>query len=101
MLIEVTQEDIVNGECLPNKCPIALALKRILPNHIKPYIYINEIRLYQADNSSPACPPKTIVVQTPIEARYFVIDYDSLNNDKERQHALKPFTFNLLLPDNL
>lgn len=82
MKINVTAEDIRLGKRgTPNSCPIARAIKRRLTNR----------DVWVSDSEVWVKVPFRRYVDLPKEARDFVKDFD-------RSRDVKPFSFNLELP---
>lgn len=76
LTVEVTQEDIDQGECgVPTNCPIARAIRRVTKHE---YVSVG--------SWSAGVGP--LIVNLPYDAIRFVEEFDS-------RHTVKPFRFEL------
>ena len=82
MKIHVTQEDIDKGRANSyQKCPVALAIKRQIPNNgVK--VGIKHLRLYDKNDRAKE-------IECPRSVCLFVSKFD----DRTKREEVKPFTF--------
>lgn len=99
MKISVTEEDIKNGKVGSSCCPIALAVKRCLPEARKNIsVSVNScyISFLKNDEYNPFDSDPAIRVRMPPAAIKFVFDFNW--NNKSRAMC-RPFEFELEMPD--
>lgn len=98
--IRVTQDDIDDGGHAGNRCPIALAARRALPN--LPDLHIGSTEWWPLGNVSTGRP-----FPLPGQAQRFVERFDEdcpegeCTQDDGRHECVAPFAFELDVPDEL
>lgn len=80
--VEVTREDIENGNYGCSRCPVALAIRRAIPGSI-PLVTRTNFTLMGASGKK---------YQTPPGMRDFILEFDN-------QLPVEPITFDLEVPD--
>lgn len=73
--VNVTQEDIDNGEILTSRfCPVALALKRTFKGKVEAFVGVREATVIFRRF---LIPDKKVTINFPSNVRTFIVDFDS------------------------
>jgi hypothetical protein len=89
--ISVTQQDIDAGEpCHSGNCPVARAIIGVIDTHYDVMVGLDLIWFSYKNHTAKVCP----LMETPTKVAKFIENFDGNN-------TVKPFTFELDIPDHI